>query len=384
MRRRPRASGYALLAALVMVALAATITATCIVAVGAHQNVSAADVSATAARAAIQDALSSFSEQVRWAPGAHSGVSHAEYSPGGSWTATWWAGDRAPSGFGSLTLDVTSVVGASRGALRAVVEMRAEPCAQGVVVAGDVELQAPLRVIGSGIYSGGCLSGREWLSFGAEGAATTAVDDVHPDLWPLAAVHALGSIWADGEEIHAQGSALPVSPWADDSDTHTDQGWPAEFLSAPGPELMCALGEHSIEPGDALASGVLDLSLLPSRDPFRTGEAADPEGYIVLVRPEGDTALLLVGRRPADACPITLIVEGDAALGRPGSPETLGLGALVVAGRLEVRGPAHYIGHLFAERLTVMAPTVFEAPSDWRAHPLPGLVTPVIVALSKP
>jgi hypothetical protein len=262
--------------------------------------------------------------------------------------------------------------------------MRAEPCAQGVVVTGDVELRAPLRVIGSGIYSGGCLRGRERLSFGVEGAATAPADDVHPDLWPLAAVHALGSIWADGEEIHVGRMLLPVSPWAGDSDTHIDEGWPVEFLSPPSPELMCALEEHSMEPGGALANGVLDLSLLPPCDPFRSAEAADLEGYIVVVRPEGDTALLIVGRRPADACPITLVVEGDAAVGQPGSRETLGLGALVVTGRLEVQGPAHYIGHLSVGRLTVMAPTVFEAPSDWRAHPLPGLVTPVIVALSKP
>jgi hypothetical protein len=31
-----------------------------------------------------------------------------------------------------------------------------------------------------------------------------------------------------------------------------------------------------------------------------------------------------------------------------------------------------------------MATTVIEVPGDWRAHPLPGLATPVIVALSKP
>jgi len=312
------------------------------------------------------------------------GASQDAYPPVGDWTATWWPGDPTPSGFGSITLNVNSMVGTGRGALRAVVEMRAEPCAQGVVVAGDVELRAPLRVIGSGIYSGGCLRGREWLSFGVEGAATAAADDVHPDLWALAAVHALGSIWADGEEIHAQGSVLPVSPWAEDSDTHIDESWPAELLSPPGPGLMCALEEHSMEPGDALANGVLDLSLLPSRDPLGSAEAAGFGGYVVLVRPEGDAALLIVGSRPAEACPITLVVDGDAVVGRPGSSETVGLGALVVTGRLEVRGPAHYIGHLSAGRLTVMAPTVFEAPSDWRAHPLPGLVTPVIVALSKP
>ena len=384
MKRDPRADGYALLAALVVVALAATVIAACIAAVGARQNVAAADVSATAATAALRDALSSACERVRWVPEARSGSTQGSYPPVGHWTATWRPGDAAPSGFGSITLDVSSMVGPSRGALRAAVEMRAELCAQGVVVAGDVELHAPLRVIGGGIYSGGCLRGREWLSFGVEGAASAAGDGVHPDLWPLAAVHALGSIWADGEEIHARGSALPVSRWAGDSDTHSDERGPTELLSPPGPELMCALGEHATTPGDALVSGVLDLTLLPSCDPLGPAEAAGLEGYIVLVRPEGDTALLIVGRRPADACPITLVVDGDAIVGQPGLWETVGLGALVVTGRLEIQGPARHTGHIYAGRLAVMATTVIEVPGDWRAHPLPGLATPVIVALSKP
>ena len=384
MKLGPRADGYALLAALVVVALAATVIATCIAAVGARQNVAAADVSATAATAALRDALSSACEQVRWAPEARSGSAQGPYPPVGHWTATWRPGDAAPSGFGSITLDVNSMVGPSRGALRAAVEMRAELCAQGVVVAGDVELHAPLRVTGSGIYSGGCLRGREWLSFGAEGAATAVADGVHPDLWTLAAVHALGSIWADGEEIHTPSSALPTTRWVNDSDTHSDERGPAELFSPPGPGLMCALGEHATTPGDALANAVLDLSLLPSRDPLRPTEAAGLEGYIVLVRPEGDTALHIVGSRPAEACPITLIVDGDAVVGRPGLLETVGLGALVVTGRLEIQGPARHVGHIYAGRLTVLAPTVIEVPGDWRAHPLPGLATPVIVALSKP
>jgi hypothetical protein len=384
MRRRLRADGYAMLAALVIVALAATITATCIAAVGARQTVAAADVSAAAARAALQDALNSACEQLRWAPGAHSGSRDGVYPPAGLWTATWRLGDPAPTGFRSITLDVRSSAGPSRGALRAVVEMRAEPCAQGVAVAGDVELRAPLRVIGSGVYTGGCLRGREWLSFGVEGAVALATDGVHPDVWPLATAHALGSIWADGEEIHTAGSTLPDSPWTGDSDTHSEERWPADLLVPPDPGLMCAWREHATTPGDALADGVLDLSLLPLHDPLRSTEAADPGGYIVLVAPEGDTALLIVGDRPADACPITLVVAGDAVLGRPGSSDTVGRGALVVTGRLEIQGSAHHVGHLSAGGLTVMAPTVIEAPSDWRAHPLPGLATPVIVALSEP
>ena len=89
---------------------------------------------------------------------------------------------------------------------------------------------------------GGCLRGREWLRFGGDGGATGAADGVHPDLWSLATAHVLGSIWADGEEIHAQSPECPVSPWAGDSDTHIDQSWPAEFLSLPKPGADVRLG----------------------------------------------------------------------------------------------------------------------------------------------
>jgi hypothetical protein len=261
--------------------------------------------------------------------------------------------------------------------------MRAEPCAQGVMVSGDVELRAPMRVKGSGLYSGGCLRGREWLSFGDEGAAS-AEDGVHPDVWALAAAHALGSIWAEGQEIHTVDAAQGLSRWATDSDTHTVEQGLAGLLTTPGPELLCALREHSAAPGAALADGVLDLSLLPACG--RPGDAGTiaPAGYVVLVRPEGDADLLVVGRRPADACPITLVVDGDAVVGQPGLTPTEGLGALVVTGRLEIQGPTHHVGHICAASLTVTAPTVFEVPSDWRVRPLPGLTVPVIVALSKP
>jgi len=379
-----RADGYAMLVVLVVVALTASVTATSIAAVGAHQNVAAADVSAMAAGAALQDALSTVCEQLRWAPGVRFGNSYAPYPPVGHWTATWRPGDVAPSGFDTITLNASSMVGPSRGALGAAVEMRAERCAQGVVIAGDVEMHAPMRVIGSGLYSGGCFRGRQWLSFGVEGVATAARDGVHPDLWSLAAVHALGGIWADGEEIHSPESVPPISQWAGDSDTHTGEDWPAEFLSPPEPGLLCALSEHAVTPGDALANGVLDISLLPLCDPLRSTATTAPEGYIVLVRPQGEAALLIVGRRPADACPITLVIAGDAIVGQHGSSQTVGLGALIVTGRLEIQGPAHRVGHIYAGKLTVMAPTVIEVPSDWRTHPLPGLATPVIVALSEP
>lgn len=385
MKRGGRADGYALLATLVVVALAGMIAATCVAAIAARQAIAGADHAASGARAAAREGLNNVCDQLRWAPHLHAGNNGAICEPTGHWTASWRLAEPPASGAPRLTLDVTSTAGESQTNLQAEVELRPEHCAQGVVITGDVELRAPISVGGSGLYSGGCLRGREWLRFSeGETVAAPAADTVHPDVWPVAGVHALGGIWVAGEEIHASGALPGTSEWASDSDTHTSQSGLAELTRALDPELLCALGEHAVPPGEALADGVLDLSRLPVRGPQAGSESADLAGYIVLVRPERDTQLLIVGERPAEACPVALIVDGDAYVGLPGSSLTFAQGALVVVGKLEMQGPTRYLGHIYAERLTVAAPTRFEVPSDWRQRPLPGLTAIVILSLSEP
>ena len=69
--------------------------------------------------------------------------------------------------------------------------LRAEPWASGVTCPGDVEVAAPLVVGGSGVYVGGCLRGRENVSFEeAAGAVPGLVaggpaDVVHGETFPI-------------------------------------------------------------------------------------------------------------------------------------------------------------------------------------------------------
>ena len=372
-----RADGYALLAALVIVALAGTLAALCIAAVSARQQISGVDRRAAAATAALNEGLDDVCLQLRWTPQARSGARQSSPGAGGHWAATWRPAVPAVAGTPRLTLDLRSTDGQARSSLQAIVELRPEAFSQGVVVSGDVDLRAPTTVSGSGFYTGGCLRGRQWLRFTSgdlASASAPARDEVHPKTWSVAGVRALGGIWADSREIHAPGEA---SEWTDDTDTHTPEDGLADFVRAFDQDLLFALGEQAVPPGDALIDGVLDLARLPARPP-----GGGAESIVVLVRPETDATLLIVGARSAADCPLVLIVDGDACFGLPDSPPILARGALVVAGGLEVRGSTRYAGHVHTEHLVIDAPTHFEVPRDWREHPLPGLTEPVIVAFS--
>jgi len=104
---------------------------------------------------------------------------------------------------------------------------------------------------------------------------------------------------------------------------------------------------------------------------------------VVVVTAGEGTELLVTGGRPPGACPIVLVVEGDAALGEPGLPAALD-GALLVLGSLRVCGPSVLGGHLFARDIMVSAPLSVELATDWRQRELAGLVSPVLVSLDGP
>ena len=372
-----RADGYALLAALVIVVLAGTFAALCIATVSARQEISGVDRRAATATAAINEGLDDVCDQLRWLPQTRSGTRRSAPGTGSRWAATWRPAVPAAAGTPRLTLDLTSMDARARRSLQAIVELRPEASSQGVVVSGDVDLRAPTTVSGSGFYTGGCLRGRQWLSFTSGDLAAPSApprDEVHPEMWSMASVRALGSIWADGHEIHAPGEA---SERTDDTDTHTPEDGLADLTRAFDPDLLCALSEQAIPPGDALIDGVLDLTRLPARP-----SSGGVESIVVFVRPVADATLLIVGARSAADCPLVLIVDGDACFGLPDSTPILARGALVVAGGLRVRGPTRYAGHVHAQQLLIDAPMHFEVPRDWREHPLPGLTEPVIVALS--
>ena len=169
---RPASSqrGYALLAALVVTALAAVFAAAAVAAVSARQSIVVADVANARAQAGVKQALARVCLELRRHPAALEGeLSSSGVSPGdATWQASWVAAD---GGAGMLwpaaAVQVEGSCGDARKTLSAVLQLRAEPVPQGLVAGGDVELQAPLRVTGSGLYCGGCLRGREWLEFGS-------------------------------------------------------------------------------------------------------------------------------------------------------------------------------------------------------------------------
>jgi hypothetical protein len=239
-------------------------------------------------------------------------------------------------------------------------------------------------VAGSGLYSGGCLRGREWLEFrglAPGGAATPPADEAHAAIWQQAGVHALGGVWSGGEEIHSGAEASAVYPY--DTDMHAGDNEVGSFVVPPAVSLVIALRDAAIAPGEALHDGVLDLSQLPLSRPPSAGAGPGDDGYVVALTPAEGAELRLVGARPSGACPIVLLVQGPATLGEPGGASAFD-GALLVLGRLSVCGPSVLSGHLFAGDLLVSAPLTVELASDWRTRPLAGLASPVLESRDGP
>ncbi len=374
--------GYALLAALVVTALAAVFAAAAVAAVSARQSIAGADVANVRAQAAARQALGRVCLELRRHPAAISGVLSSSADPADetSWQANWDAADLGASpSWAAVAVRVRGSCGAARRTLRAVLQLRAEPVPQGLVTAADVELRAPLLLSGSGLYCGGCVRGREWLEFG--GRTMPAADGVHGDLWPLAGVHALGGVWAVGEEIHAG----PQAGWEYPHDTDMDTGHNevTHFVAPPDSSIVVALRDVAVAPGEALQDGILDLARLPLSRPPGAGAGPGNDGYVVVVTPDRDAEVLIVGTRPLGACPVVLVVQGGAALGEP-SATTAFDGSLLVLGSLHVRGPSILRGHLFARELLVSDSLSLELEGDWRTRLLAGMVSPVLISLDMP
>ena len=378
--------GYALLAALVVTALAALFAATVVAAVSSRQSIVSADAAGDRTRAAAREALVGACLELRRHPAAERGELTC---PGKSSAEPGWHADWVPAAapaphdrWPAVALEVQVTSDSASRRLSALLSLRAERVPQGLVCSGDVELEAPVRVTGSGLYCGGCLRGREWLDFRpAAGSVLPAADGVHADLWPAAGVHALGGVWSAGEEIHAAASLDPEHPY--DTDMHTGGDGVRRFVLAPDPSLIVSLRDDAVAPGEALRDGVLDLAGLPAVRPFPGGVAARDEGYAVVVLVDEGVDLRLVGVRPPGACPLVLAVVGDATVGRP-DLETSLEGALLVTGRLTTDGPTYVGGHLYAGSIVASAALSVAVGDDWRRRPLAGLVAPAVVRLDGP
>jgi len=339
------------------------------------------------AQAVAKQALARVCLELRRHPAAlEGGLSSAPTTAGGeAWQASWVAADTAAGV--PWPVAVVQLEGSYRDArkhLSAMLQLRAEPVPQGMVAAGDVDLQAPLRVTGSGLYTGGCLRGREWLEFGSLDPAagtTPPADGVRGDVWPQAGVHALGGVWSSGGEIHATPEAGAEYPY--DTDMDTSDNDVSRFVAPPDAALLTTLRDAAVAPGAALHDGILDLTDLPLSRPPGSAAGGWEDGYVVVATAAEGAELRLVGVRPPGACPIVLVIPGAAALGQP-DVSTAFDGALLVLGSLHVCGPSVLGGHVFVRDLLVSAPLTLQLAADWRMKQRAGLASPVLVALDGP
>ncbi len=275
--------------------------------------------------------------------------------------------------------------------------LRPSAVPRGLSVAEDVDVQATLTVGGAGLYAGGVVRGREHVSFVADGEGDgeePPADFAWGGLWPAAGVHAGGGIWAAGADV---GALVPLpEPYV--HDTVGTQVLP--LVELPDAAWLASARAHALDPGEALAGGVLRLDRLPPI--FPTGEPgaaeaagrADPAaGYVVHVDARGlDGGLVVTGVRDPTWCAVSVVIEGDAVLGSPvgaewpppgpgehGAGAAL-QGALVITGHLQVAAPSSVAGHVACRRLLVSEPLSLRLEQAWREAPPAGLLEPVLLA----
>ena len=359
-----------MLAALLVVVLAATFALVVVGAVRAVQSVEGADAAAWRATAAEGPALAAVARSLRWRPAALGGTAEGtDPEAEGSWRATWTP-EPAVAGVAwpRVAAQVVTSAGRAHRHDELVLELRSEAWAMGVTCAGDADVAAPLTVCGSGVYLGGCLTGRENVTFVPEAGFGVPGDAVRGDIFPVAAVHGGAGIFARGVEIH---DATGLGEYQDDSDRHAGVPVPETWLAGPSVEFLLAASVESEAPGPALSEGVLRL------DRLSAAGGAEPTGSRCLLLPRMDE-VTVEGSPPAPGR-LLVIATGDVVLGRPG--ETLRLsGGLVVGGCLEVRGPVIIEGSVHAASLRVEAPTDIRVASAWRLAPLAGAAAPTLVA----
>lgn len=373
MTRRMPSSGYALLAALLLVVLAATFALVVVGAVHALQVVQAADSEAGCAATLEAEGVADVVGHLRWAPLQMTGsLSGADPGRREQWTADWEAASPADtSPWPRRRLRVVASASCARRTCTATIELRTEEWAVGVSCEHDAEIDAPLSITGAGLYVGGALRGREQVAFVPGDAGVTAdgrpVDGARGEGSLVAAAHSGAGIFAAGAEIHeAETTWFP-----DDGDQHAGVAAPAFWVAGPSPEVLAAVTGEGQSPGAAWAAGTLRLDAVSPADPSQALSGR------CLVVPSGDEATI-EGSAPADAGPLLVVVPGDAVIGQPGERVVLH-GGLVVCGRLRVRGDLILDGPLHAGSLIVSADTLVTVPADWRDRPLPGAAKPVVV-----
>jgi hypothetical protein len=373
---RDARSGYALLSVLVVMVLATTFALMVVGAVHALQLVESADADAGRASRLEAAAVREVLGRLRWAPQQASGVlTGMDTELREQWSAEWEISPPATTTpWPARRVRVAAAASTARRAGTATVEMRLEDWALGVSCEHDADIAAGFTISGSGLYVGGCLRGRDQVSFAAGDAGVSAdgrpVDGARGADCPVAAAHAGAGIFAGGFEIHDSTAAA----YADDGDPHAGamplDGW----VAGPSPEFLAAAESEGTPAGAAFYDGSLHLDALGAADLSQmvTGRC------LVL---SGLDEVVVEGVAGQDAGPLLIIVTGDAVIGQPGAPVAF-RGGLVVCGRLRVRSEFVLEGSLHAGSIEADASTSITLPGDWRSRPLPGAAKPVVTELA--
>ena len=355
-----------MLAVLLVMVLAATFALVIVAAVNGMQLVEGSDASAWRAQSLERSSVARTSSLLRWSPLMSGSAEGGNDLAGQAWRTLWApappvAGDRWPR----LRMQVSTAAGKARkrdviGAL-----LQAEPWASGVTCSGDIEVNAPLVVGGSGVYVGGCLRGRENVNFaeatGAVPGPGASADVVREEVYPAAAVHGGAGIFAFGVETHTSPGA---ASYALDTDRHAGLTVPEDWLVGPSSEFLLAARAAAEPAGPALTDAALQLEQIGAA----TGSAVIT-GRCVLLPPLDEVAL--DGAQDAAAGRLLIVVPGDAVVGASGATTVIS-GGLVVLGRLSVRGELVLEGSLHAESIVIDAQTTISVRTDWRARPLAG------------
>jgi hypothetical protein len=366
-----------MLVVLLVGAVAALASASLVAAVLSAAATDAADRGRDACAAGADAGLTRLLEQVRWGlTGETASIAlPAEGGPPAVGTTLEVAlGPAAADGspFSTLELAVESTAGAARVLRRLTARVRPGVLPHGLAAAGDLVVLAPVDVGACGVYVGGDVLGRDQVAFeGAVDPLLAPPDLLYPEFYSATAVHAAGAIYTAAGEIHD----LP-SPTLD-TDVHVGEPYAAELSALPGPALLAALQRHATGPGPALAGDLLRVDLLPSQP----AAGADPRaGVIVYVEAGAHPGpLVVVGRRepPPVACPLVLVVEGDAVLGgdtvaAPDEPACELTGAVLATGDLRVGGATRLTGSLAAYGVVVAAPLALRLDEAWLGWPPAG------------
>jgi hypothetical protein len=370
-----------LVAVMLIGAMASVAAATVFTVAMASAKVADADRRSELARAAADTGLMDTVDRLTWGLAGEGGAQVRE-----SWTAdlggeeSYTVGlvQQLPAAGWPRTYDVevTGEHGTASAVLHALVRLAPTRLPCGISVAGSVTCAAETTVRGCGLYAGADVRGRELITFEADDNDGTptggpSADYAHGELWPAAAVHAGGHIFAGGTEEHTEAGSQ-----SDDTDSCTGGAPPQPVTTLPSSAIVADAAARSPVLQAPYPGGSLDLSTL-------AGPASG--GGLVVVAHAASQPLSLTGRRaePPLAPQLTLVVLGDACIvaGPTPSPEGIGMsGTLIVTGTLTVQASTSILGSVSAGVLTIDAPLLVDLPSDWRGQPPPGALSAEVIA----